>query len=659
MSTTKCSTLASSIRIPPIDQNEAITGFRAAIKAAGLIPPEYIKPGSFHRFPGANKSASNSAGWCLLFDDSKGGAFGDWSTDLSETWQARKPADEAERREWAAKIDKARQEAERQRQNARAEAARKSTSVWSKAEPASPDHPYLVAKGIQPHGVRIDCSRLLIPLHNAAGEIRSLQRIDNVGNKRFQPGGEINGNYYTIGQPDGLIVIAEGFATAASIHEATGHAVAVAFNAGNLRSVAQAILKTVPEVQIIIAADDDRSTDGNPGITKATEAAQAVAGKIAEPGQPGDFNDLAKAQGLEAVAKAIEQARWAVSKRVRMTRPLEEIKPEPIRWLWPNRIARGKLTLIAGDPKLGKSLLTADLTARITAGHPWPVDGTTPPRGSVIFASAEDDAADTIRPRLEAARADISRVHILEAVVDADPETLEIRERMFNLKRDIQRLDDELRDLGDVVAVIIDPVTAYLGGTNSHTNSDVRELLAPLSKLAGKHGVAVIAVSHLNKGGSTNALYRVSGSLAFTATARGCWLVAKDQDDDTRRLLLPSGSNIAPDIGGLAYRINTKQTSVGEMAVIEWEPDMVEVDASEALQPDSEERTERHEAADWLRDLLWDGRMTAGEVQKAAKSAGFAWRTVQRARNLAGVETKREGFGKGATYFWDLRATKP
>ncbi|NDY95047.1 AAA family ATPase [Wenzhouxiangella limi] len=658
MMTSKCSTSAS-IRKPPIEGDRSFTGFRAAIQSAGLIPPDYIEPGRFHRFPGANKSAGNDAGWCLLFDDGIGGAFGDWSTGLWEKWQARKPADEAERREWVAKIHKARQESERQRQKARAAAAKESIRVWNTAEPASPDHPYLVTKGIQPHGARIERGRLVIPARNAAGDIRSLQRIDKLGSKRFETGGAINGNFYLIGQPDELIIVAEGFATAASIHEATGHAVAVAFNAGNLRSVAQAILKTLPEVQIIIAADDDRSTDGNPGIAKATEAAQSVAGKIAEPGQPGDFNDLAKAQGLEAVAKAIEQARWAVSKRVRMTRPLEEIMPEPIRWLWPNRIARGKLTLIAGDPKLGKSLLTADLTARITAGHSWPVDGTTPPRGSVIFASAEDDAADTIRPRLEAARADISRVHILETVADADPETLEIRERMFNLKRDIQRLDDELHDLGDVVAVIIDPVTAYLGGTNSHTNSDVRELLAPLSKLAGKHGVAVIAVSHLNKGGSTNALYRVSGSLAFTATARGCWLVVKDQDDDTRRLLLPSGSNIAPDIGGLAYRINTKQTSVGEMAVIEWEPDMVEVDASEALQPDSEERTERHEAADWLRDLLWDGRMTAGEVQKAAKSAGFAWRTVQRARKVAGVETKREGFGKGATYFWDLRATKP
>ena len=357
---------------------------------------------------------------------------------------------------------------------------------------------------------------------------------------------------------------------------------------------------------------------------------------------------------IEQEAGALDEAE---RKRQRMTRPLAEIEAEPIRWLWPNRIARGKLTLIAGDPKLGKSLLTADLTARITAGHPWPVDGTKPPQGSVIFASAEDDAADTIRPRLEAARADISRVHILETVIEADPETLEIRERMFNLKRDIQRLDDELADIGDVVAVIVDPITAYLGGTDSHKNSDMRELLAPLAKLAGKHGVAVIAVSHLNKGGSANALYRVSGSLAFTATARACWLVAKDQDDDSRRLLLPSGSNIAPDMGGLAYRIVTAQTRVGEVALIEWEPDPIEVDASDALQPDSDERDEKNEAAEWLQDILANGPMKASEIKKAANVEGLAWRTVQRARKQAGVESVRAGFGQGSR--WRIRATQP
>ena len=291
-----------------VSGNSNPTTFRAAIEASGLTPPEHIEPGKFHRFPGAGKGASNRAGWCLMFEDGEGGTFGDWSTGLSETWQARKPTDEAERKRWAAEISEARRQAEAQRKQAQDVAATECAEAWSKAEAAPADHPYLTAKGIEPHGARIEGDRLLVPIRNAAGDIRSLQRIDGEGNKRFHPGGEISGNYYAIGQPDGLLIVAEGFATAASIHQATGYAVAVALNAGNLKPVAEAIRAKLPEARIIIAADDDRETEGNPGITKAHEAAQTVGGAVALPGRPGDFNDLHQAKGLEAVADAIEQA---------------------------------------------------------------------------------------------------------------------------------------------------------------------------------------------------------------------------------------------------------------------------------------------------------------------------------------------------------------
>jgi len=341
-----------------------------------------------------------------------------------------------------------------------------------------------------------------------------------------------------------------------------------------------------------------------------------------------------------------------------ITKQLSTIDPEPIRWLWPNRIARGKLTMVAGDPKLGKSLITADLAARISTGMAWPDRSGTAPQGNVIFASAEDDPADTIRPRIEAAGGDVSRVYIVDIITDLDHDG-QPYERPFNLKADGHRLETEIDRIENVAAVMIDPVTAYLGGTDSHKNAEVRELLAPLARIASEHRVAVIAVSHLNKGNGTNALYRISGSLAFTAAARACWLVAKDGDDSDRRLMLPSGSNIAPDIGGLAYRITTTETEVGAVPILEWEPDAVNVDAADALTPDSEEKTEREEAAEWLRELIVEGRMKSQDVQKAAKVAGWSWRTVQRARKLAGVETKREGFGKGAVYWWDMRATEP
>ncbi|TQE99573.1 MAG: DUF3631 domain-containing protein [Spiribacter salinus] len=282
--------------------------FRQAIRDAGLEPPQAIQLGKIQRFPGQGKPPGNDAGWCVLFEDCLGGCFGDWSTGLSETWQARRPADDAERKQWAERVANARRDAERQREQEHAEAARECAEIWRKAAPASPDHPYLTAKGINPHGAKIDGDRLVIPIQNSAGEIRSLQRIDSEGNKRFHPGGEISGNYYPIGKVEGQVVVAEGFATAASILQATGHAVVVAFNAGNLKPVAEVLRVKSPDIRIIVAADDDRKTEGNPGIAKATEAAQAVGGSVAKPGQPGDFNDLHAAEGPATVASAIEQA---------------------------------------------------------------------------------------------------------------------------------------------------------------------------------------------------------------------------------------------------------------------------------------------------------------------------------------------------------------
>ena len=340
-----------------------------------------------------------------------------------------------------------------------------------------------------------------------------------------------------------------------------------------------------------------------------------------------------------------------------ITTQLSTIEAVPIRWLWKHRIARGKLTIIAGDPKLGKSLVTTDLAARITTGTTWP-DGDKAPQGNVIFASAEDDPADTIRPRIETAGGNAEHVHIIGLIPDIDNDGKPY-ERGFSLRQDADLLQATIERIGNVAAVIIDPVTAYLGGTDSHKNAEVRELLAPLSRIAAECNVAVIAVSHLNKGAGNNALYRVSGSLAFTAAARTCWLVAKDQNDEQRRLMLPSGSNIAPDIGGLAYRIDTVDTAVGTVPILDWEPDPVTIDATDALTPESEEKTEREEAADWLQELLSEGTMKSADVQRAAKDAGLAMRTVHRARKLAGVETYREGFGKGATYYWRAMDTPP
>ena len=173
-----------------------------------------------------------------------------------------------------------------------------------------------------------------------------------------------------------------------------------------------------------------------------------------------------------------------------------EIEMEPVKWLWPGRVALGKHTCLAGEPGTGKSQLTIDLAARVSLGAPLPCSEGTAPQGSVIILSAEDSDADTIVPRLRAAGADLGRVNIIKMV-----ELDEDGRRGFNLQADLGALERMIVKLGDVQLVVIDPISSYLGrGLDSHRNSDVRGVLEPLSEMAERLGVAIVSVTHFSKG---------------------------------------------------------------------------------------------------------------------------------------------------------------
>jgi putative DNA primase/helicase len=198
-------------------------------------------------------------------------------------------------------------------------AAAKAAKCWQQATPCT-EHPYLTTKGVKGNGVRIDAAGgLIVPILDTADTLQSLQTISPNGEKRFLPGGKVKSCYHTIGKPKGgRLIVCEGYATGASIHEATGEAVTVAFNAGNLKEVALALHAKHPALKITIAADDDHLTDGNPGITKATAAAQAVGGcvavpdfRVSRPEWATDFNDLHQMEGLNAVRRCISAAQSA------------------------------------------------------------------------------------------------------------------------------------------------------------------------------------------------------------------------------------------------------------------------------------------------------------------------------------------------------------
>ena len=330
---------------------------------------------------------------------------------------------------------------------------------------------------------------------------------------------------------------------------------------------------------------------------------------------------------------------------------LADVEPQPVRWLWNGRIALGKLTLLVGDPGLGKSFLSMDIVARTTRGLPWPDDPeSAPPVGDVLLLNAEDDPADTIRPRLDAAGADVRRVHVLEGVKYIDPETLKPTFSLFNLVRHLDALENELKKRPETRLVVIDPVSAFLGDTDSHNNAEVRGMLAPLAALAARYGVALVIISHLNKNAAMQAIYRATGSLAFPAAARTVWLVAKDQDDESRRLLLCLKNNLAKEPPGLAFRITR--------GAVDWLPGPVTMTADAALAAKNDKRRPGpqpealSQAAEWLRDLLKDAPLEAAKVKDEGKAAGYTWRTLHRAKDALGIRPYREQFG--GKWLWKL-----
>lgn len=285
----------------------------SAFERVGLSYPEREpEPGRLCRFP-TNGRADDAAGWLRVFPDQEGAVFGNWRDGSAFTWQRQKdgpPPNPGELAAIRARAEEVRKAAEAEREEGYREGARTAAATWQAAAPTQ-GHPYLSAKGIGPHIARERAGWLVIPVLDKAGGIQSVQSVSPTGEKRFMPGGKMAGGRCWIGEPTeaGPLVLCEGYATAASIAEATGWPVCVTFTAGNLRRVACDVREQFPGAKLVIAGDDDRATEGNPGRTKALEAAKAVQGVAVFPSfasdQGTDFNDMAQQAGPEAVRRMI------------------------------------------------------------------------------------------------------------------------------------------------------------------------------------------------------------------------------------------------------------------------------------------------------------------------------------------------------------------
>jgi putative DNA primase/helicase len=333
-----------------------------------------------------------------------------------------------------------------------------------------------------------------------------------------------------------------------------------------------------------------------------------------------------------------------------ISRRASEIEPERVQWLWLGRIARGKHTIVAGEPGTGKSQLSIAIAAAITTGGEWPCGEGRAPFGSVIILSAEDGAADTIVPRLIAAGADLRRIHIISAVGSANGH------KGFDFKADIGLLEQKIVEIGDVALVVVDPISSYMGKTDSHKNADVRGVLEPIAEMADRTRVAILTVTHFSKpngGAAPKILHKFIGSIAFGAQARAAFAVLEDPKDRDRRLFLHTKNNLAESAQGLAFRL--EQVSVEDgiaTSRVDWEPEPIATTADEALSDDRKSNLAAAEAEEFLQTLLADGPVPSKQIDAEAQEAGIAKQTLRRAKAKLGVKAVKGGMKEG--WVWTL-----
>lgn len=329
---------------------------------------------------------------------------------------------------------------------------------------------------------------------------------------------------------------------------------------------------------------------------------------------------------------------------------LADVEPELVRWLWPGRIPLGKVAVLDGDPGVGKSTLTLDVAARVTTGSPMP-DGTVGDLGEgadVVVVSAEDGAGDVIRPRADAAGANVARVHLLTDVASVD-EDGRTQVTPWSMPRDLDALEELVRRTATSL-VVVDPLNAVLASSvDSYRDQDVRGALRPLAAVAERTGAAILVVRHLSKSGGANALYRGGGSIGIIGAARAGLLVAPDPDDESglRRILAMTKSNLAEIPPALAYELVSSPEH--GCARIRWGGATAHTARTLLVEPvDADERSALDDACQFLSDLLGDGPVGAKDVEGHAQAAGVASRTLRRAKTVLGVRSDKQPTGQWA-----------
>ena len=485
-----------AVVIPPPPEHQ----FRRAIEDAGLnAPDDLILDGKIHRFrSGSSRKTLDRSGWYVgHLDGIPCLTFGCWRAGVTQTVKAdvgKKRWTPAEEMAHAARINAAKKLRDEEIERDRAVAASTVETIWKDGAQASPDHPYLKRKGVQPHGARVTGDgRLMVPLFSEDGELSSLQYISEDGGKLYHTGGQTGGKFWILGTLDepGTIYIAEGFATAATIHEVTGRPCVVAYSASNLIPVTESIVKTGQKV--IIVADNDKSGVGQ---RHAEQACAKYGATYIMPPIDGDANDYAQAGHDLALLLNPPKTDWLI--------PADDYcqKPAPIKWLIKGWLQSDALIMIHGPSGGGKTFVVLDWCLRLASGMTdWAGHRVKP--ANVVYLAGEGHHG--LRARI-AAWKQHHQASSLKMWLSRSGCDLNTPEGYLSTSTHLKQLPEPPN------LIVIDTLHRFLAG-DENSSQDAKTMLDACSKLMQEFNCSVLLVHHT--GVSEEAQHRARGSSAW------------------------------------------------------------------------------------------------------------------------------------------------
>ncbi|MDP3514180.1 MAG: AAA family ATPase [Sulfuritalea sp.] len=505
----------------------------AAFALAGLpFPDKPPTPGKLSRFSTGDR-ADDLAGWCKVFPDTVGAVFGDWRSGENFTWQQAKtdaPPPTAEQRAAArAKADAVRREAEAERTQQHAKAAARAAKIFSELPPLT-EHPYCKRKGIAPTGARLDADgALALPVYDEAGSIQSLQFIDPKGGKRFMPGGKMAGGRLYLGKPaDGSpLLICEGWATGASLHNASGITVACAFSGSNLKNVAADLRARFPRSPIVVAGDLDEHGAGlryGEAAKAACEPSGLILPLFADDRAAGDFNDLAASDGISAVKRRIQTALNPPS-RYKLLTDADLAALPPLRWRIKGILPECGLAALFGASGSGKSFLVLDMAQALAAGADW--------------FEHRAKACPVVYVALEGEAGIAGRVAAYRIRHGKTAGGIRYLTQPFSLleRGDIHALADAIQAAGGAGVVVLDTLNRAAPGADENDSKSMGAILGASKELQRLVGGLVLLVHHSGKDSSKGLRGHSSLHAALDAAIevrrdgdRREWILAKSKD---------------------------------------------------------------------------------------------------------------------------------